>query len=903
MKRTAIWILCWVCHCAAIGAAEQTYVWLEGEAFQETNLPKPVDMRSPGNRNEEQQAKLSAGLWLTPSGPASDTPYFVKYEIEVPKTGEYNLWARKFWHHGPFRWRFGEDPWQVCERPALHDHTFLELHWGAYWVSLGSVSLEQGTHTFRIEMLGKTGGGAIDCFVLVDGPFTPRGKLKPGQRAGTAALGFFAWEPDVDPLADGCAIDLRYLNEEAAGLKGFVRRDGDRFVLGDGRPVRFWMVQADLSEMSNPEIDRWARRLSKYGVNLVRMQMSGFFKHHANNDRAAFDRELERLHYVVAALKREGVYSYFGHLYWHTSNPITEDIAPGFGKGQNAIALLIFSQQFQGWYKEYLRAIMSPVNPHTGVPLAKEPAVAFVEIWNESNLLFWTFTPKNFPAAERDLIEKHFGDWLIAKHGSLDQAVASWGTDRAPGTRTPDRLQEGRVGLYSAGHLGSADWAVSQRVPRRAADQLQWMIESTIDFYETMKRELRDEVGLGQMIAGSNWKTTDGKVLGGLDRYTYAATDVVLRNEYFGPDYAKDGNPRFYSVDEGDTFKYVSSLKPPATPGPLLTPLIAGHPFMITENNWERPLRYRAEWPFLVATYGRMMGVDGWNFFALNSSDWQHTMTVWDVNNPTILGQFPATALMFRRGDVTEPDTPAVRETVSLSDAYAMKGTKLSAGGGRDLLWVAKIGDLEGASVAGASEVDPKAFFVGPVWQEFVDAPAKIQTVDLARYIDTDKNLVRSMTGELTWDFGKGVVTVNSPCAQGATGFLKAAGRIDLGDVLIEAGNDYGTVLVVSLDGQPLRTSARMLIQAATWDQPYGFQTQKQGEYERITNLGGYPLNVEKINMVVSIRGAGGKTARVLDHNGYPTDRLAPGGVWSGGGTIGGRTVLLPENAIYTLVE
>lgn len=898
MKRLAIGMHCWLFLCATLNAAEQTYVWWEAEAFQETNLPKPVDMRSPGNRNAEQQAKLSAARWLTPSGPPSDTPYFVKYEIEAPKSGTFNFWVRKFWHHGPFRWRFGESAWQVCERQTLHDHTFLEMHWGAYWVFLGPVPLEQGTHTFQIEMLGNTGGGAIDCFVLVDGPFNPRGKLKPGQRAGTAADGFFAWEPDVDPLADGCVIDLRDLNETQAGLNGFVRRDGDGFVLGDGRPVRFWMVQANLRNMADAEIDRWARRLAKYGVNLVRMQMSDFFKLHATDDRAGFDRELERLHYVVAALKRQGIYSYFGHLYWHTSNPITEQIFPGFGKGQNAIALLIFSPRVQDWYKQYLQAIMAPVNPYTDVPLAREPAVAFVEIWNESNLLFWTFNPKNFPAAERDLIEKHFGDWLIARHGSLDQALASWGPDRAAGTRTPDRLPQGRVGLYSAGHLSSADWAVSQRVPRRAADQLQWMIESTIGFYETMQRELRDQIGLGQLISGSNWKTTDAKLLGGLDRYTYAATDAVLRNEYFGPDYAQDGNPRFYAVDEGDRFKYVSSLKPPATPGPLLTPLIAGRPFMVTENNWERPLRYRAEWPFLVATYARMMGVDGWNFFALDASDWQHTMNVWDVNNPTILGQFPATALMFRRGDVSEPETPAVRETVALADAYALQGTQVWAGGGRDLLWVAKIGDREGAASSDRYAVDPKAFFVGPVWQEFVDGPAKLQTVDLARYIDAERNLVRSMTGELAWDFGRGVVTVDTPRAQGATGFLQDAGRLELSDIVIEVGNRYGTILVVSLDGQPLRTSARMLVQTATWDQPYGFATQPQGEYERITGLGGYPLNVEKIEMRVAIRGAAGKTARVLDENGYSTQRRAATRAWSAG-----LSIVLPEDAIYTLVE
>ncbi len=890
--------LCALLLGAAAGAAEQAYVWWEGEGFKETNVPEPVNMRLPGNRNAEQQAKLSGGRWLTPQGPASDTPYFVKYEVEVPKAAAYNFWVRKFWHHGPFRWRFGQAEWRVCDKLALHDHTFLQMHWGAYWVFLGEVALAKGMHTFHVEMLGRTGGGAIDCFLLIEGGFLPRGKLKPGERAGTAEEGFFAWEPEADPLRDDCPIDLRRLNEKVAGQGGFVRRDADRFVLGDGRPVRFWMVQANLMDMQNPQIDRWARRLAKYGVNLVRMQLSNFFNNRVRGNTDEFRRDLERLHYVVAALKKQGIYSYLGHLYWHTHNPITEEIFPGFGNGRNAIALLIFSDRFQRWYKDYVRAIMSPVNPYTGLPLAKEPAVAFVEIWNESSLLFWTFNPRNFPQTERDLIEKDFGDWLAAKYGSLEKAVASWGEDRHPGVRTPDRLAEGRLGLYAAGHLTGAGWAVSQRLPKRAADQLQWMVESTLRFYDKMKRALRDEVGLGQLITGSNWKTADAKVLGDLEHYTYTATDAVLRNDYFGPEYTKDGNKRFYAVDEGDTFRSFSALKPPATPGPLLTPLIAGHPFMVTENNWERPLRYRAEWPFIVATYARMMGVDGWCFFALDASEWQNTMSVWDLNNPTVLGQVPAAALMFRRGDVAEPEAPAVRETVSLADAYAMRGTKLFCGGGRDLLWVARIGDKEGATPAGTFEIDPKAFFVGPVRQEFVNGQSKTETVDLARYIDYEKSVVRSITGELAWDFGKGVVTVNTPRAQGASGFLRAAGRIELADIAVEGANDYGTILAVSLDGEPLKTCKRIVIQAATWDKPYGFRAQTQGAYERIVSLGGYPLNVEKIDARITLKNAARRAAVVLDENGYPAGRRA-----RTEGRDGALILHLPADAIYTLVE
>ena len=192
------------------GATEQTYVWWEGEAFKESNVPDPVNNRLPGNKNAEQRAKLSGDRWLTPQGPERDTPYFVKYEVNVPRTATYNFWVRKFWHHGPFRWRFGTTEWRICDRLAVQDHTFLELHWGAYWVFLGKADLTKGTHTFQIEMLDTKGGGAIDCFLLIDGAFTPRGKLKPGERSGKAADGFFAWEPNADPLADGCPIDLRF---------------------------------------------------------------------------------------------------------------------------------------------------------------------------------------------------------------------------------------------------------------------------------------------------------------------------------------------------------------------------------------------------------------------------------------------------------------------------------------------------------------------------------------------------------------------------------------------------------------------------------------------------------------------------------------------------------------------
>ncbi|PIE22956.1 MAG: hypothetical protein CSA62_09475 [Planctomycetota bacterium] len=872
----------------------QAHVWWEAENPVETNLRNRMDMGTPGHLNAEQQSKLSGGRWLTLGQTKDGGPAWARYQLAVPKSGSYSLYVRKFWKHGPFKWRFGKGEWRSCGRNiALLDSTFLQKHWVANWVALGPVELKRGSHRFEIKSLDNK--GCIDCFLLIDGPFSPRGKLRPGQKTGLAKEGWFAWEPEQDPLDASSPIDLSYLNEKVAGGKGFVRRKGDGFVLGDGRSLRFWMVQANLRSMEQAQVDHWARRLAKYGVNLVRLQLSNLFDMHVDGRDADFAAELKRLHYVVASLKQEGIYSYLGHLYWHTSNKLPKGMIPGFEQKRCAVALPFFANEFQDLYRDFAKKLLLPKNPHTGKSLAEEPALAFVEINNESSLLFHTFAPDHFDPAERALVERSFGAWVKRRYGSIDKGLRTWGRSRRHG---PDHPREGRLGLYSAGMLGGESWAVQQRNPKRAADQLQWMFESMQSYYARFSAMLRDEIGVGSLLSGSNWKTADDRVLGGLERYSYTTTDVVLRNSYFATSYAsKQAQQAFYAVEVGDCFRSLSALKAPSMPSPLATPLISGYPFMITENSWTRPNARRAEWPVLVASYGSMQGVDGWCFFALDTSQWQATMGVWDLNNPTILGQFPAAALMYRRGDVAKPKKAAVVEKVSLKDAFALKGTKIHALSGRDALWVAAIGDREGRGTRAADGVDPRAFFVGPVEQRFHSGASSIETVPLKRYINEKSKTIRSLTGELRWNYGKGLLTIDTPRAKGATGFLAAAGRIELGDLWMESQNEYGSILVVSLDGKPLRSSKSILVQAATEDMPYGFETAKSGGYRRITKLGGYPLNVRRIRASLSLR-SGARRAIVLDGNGYESKRKRPLS------RRAGRIKFdLPEDSIYTWIK
>ena len=86
------------------------------------------------------------------------------------------------------------------------------------------------------------------------------------------------------------------------------------------------------------------------------------------------------------------------------------------------------------------------------------------------------------------------------------------------------------------------------------------------------------------------------------------------------------------------------------------------------------------------------------------------------------------------------------------------------------------------------------------------------------------------MTGQVTWNFGEGVCTIDAPQAQGACGFLKKSSPIKLKDVTIQTSNDYAAVTVVSLDGLPLKESHRVLVQVGTLARPTGW-VERQADF------------------------------------------------------------------------
>ena len=66
-------------------------------------------------------------------------------------------------------------------------------------------------------------------------------------------------------------------------------------------------------------------------------------------------------------------------------------------------------------YLDWVDALVNTENTHTGLPISADPAVAIVEIQNESSLLFWTFDPRNIVPQTLELIEKRFAEWVVVQ--------------------------------------------------------------------------------------------------------------------------------------------------------------------------------------------------------------------------------------------------------------------------------------------------------------------------------------------------------------------------------------------------------------------------------------------------------------------------------------------------------
>lgn len=186
----------------------------------------------------------------------------------------------------------------------------------------------------------------------------------------------------------------------AQEITDFIEIDEDGHFATQGETIRFWGANLTTGACfpTKEKAAFIAARMRKMGLNLMRF-------HHMDNpwtDNAGtiFDRTLDhtreldpvtldRFHYLLAHMKRNGIYA---NINLHVSRTFTE------GDGVlHADSIVDFSKavtMFDPWLiflqKEYAQQLLTTVNPYTELALVDDPVMAMLEVTNENTVYgFW----------------------------------------------------------------------------------------------------------------------------------------------------------------------------------------------------------------------------------------------------------------------------------------------------------------------------------------------------------------------------------------------------------------------------------------------------------------------------------------------------------------------------------
>ena len=887
-----------VCAALALSAAllssklSAATIWVEGEK------PAKADVtRHPWWYDKVKTEELSGGDFI--SNWDEKKPGELDYTFDAPEARDYEFWVRanpvgtklEYKLNDAADWS-GIDMSKAQGTVNIAADEKIDLRFIA-WIRVGEVKLNKGANAIHFQMDSDNNHhGMLDCFVFSSDPFQPRGKLKPAdiaQQAQDDAAGkgeWLAFAPGPDPYKPESAIDLRNLNEKIAGEGGFIAVKNGEFIHSrTARPVRFWAVNGPPDLKEPPELKDCARMLAKHGVNLVRIH-APYFDENGNVDPAKVQHAID----IVEAMASEGIYCDFS-VYWYamiTPKPGTPWLA-GYDGHKNPFAALYFNPDFQKQYYAWWKALLTTPGAHSHKRLIDNPAVACLEMCNEDSYFFWTFSDGNIPDEEMKIVEKQFGDWLTKKYGSIQIALQKWNNLAAP----RDNPAEGRVGFRQLYNMFNERTA-------RDKDTAAFLLESQRNFYGQTYRTLRT-LGFRGVMTGSNWTTASPQYLGPLDKYSYTICDYVDRHGYFSC--ARKGTNDGWAVMNDQTYFDRSALRfDPEEPGkprdfknPVMDPHYDGKPSMISETTFERPSRFRSEAPLYYACYGALQGSNGIIHFALDTDHWSvkpgYFMQPWTLATPAMMGQFPAAALIYRQGLVS-PGDELVNLNLKIADIENLQGTPMPQDASFDVLRAKDV--PAGTTLKPGNVIDPLVHYAGRTNVNFTaqGGPAKLK--NLASYIDRAHETVISTNKQLKLDYGKGVLAINAPAAQGLSGNLKDAGPAELKDLSIVSDMTLGHIIAVSLDNKPLMTSQRILLQVMSEEQNSEWKTEQADALKKIDSIGQDPWTVRKLSGTVKFKRADAAQFQVtaLDFNGYPQKQL---------GTA--KEIELAPNVMYYLIS
>lgn len=207
----------------------------------------------------------------------------------------------------------------------------------------------------------------------------------------------------------------------------------------NGNRIRFLGVNfaGDSPFMPTNNAEAVAARLAKFGINNVRFHhmdaawaYNGGLLSYTSTKSTNFNAtQLERLHYLVSRLKAHGVYANLNLLVgreYRSQDGLGAEVVGMDWK--DAHILGFFYEPALALHKDYATKLLTPTNRFTGLPLARDPAVAFVEVINENGIIqkWLDGGLDRLPSRYATQLQARWNTWLAGRYTNDAQLQTAW---------------------------------------------------------------------------------------------------------------------------------------------------------------------------------------------------------------------------------------------------------------------------------------------------------------------------------------------------------------------------------------------------------------------------------------------------------------------------------------------
>lgn len=605
-----------------------------------------------------------------------------------------------------------------------------------------------------------------------------------------------AW-PTTPITWDSAPVDLSFLNspEKPAGKRGFLKATGDKLYFSDGQQARFWGTNISaysIFKTTDENIIKQAQRLSALGFNLVRLH------HHdstwvspnifgtAYTDTQSINLESRRkINLWVKALKDAGIYVWLDLQVGREL--LAGDGVMGFAeisKGQK-------TAKIKGY--DYINSDIQK--------LMMDFASDYLTSVNEYTGLSFANDPSivTIMVSNEDDLTRHFGNALLP--------------DKGVPLHNKIYMDKAKAFALKWDLSYEATWKSWLHGPSKL-----FLNDLEQQFNAKMVANLRANGVKVPIVTGTQW---GGNPLSSLP--SVANSDMVDVHTY-----APAGQLNISPLYSPNITDWISAAS------------VVNKPLSVSEwNNEPFPADDRHTTPIWMAAKGLHQGWDSLLQYAyaqeaMNGGPWLSASNWHGYTDPSLLATMPAAALLFRRGDAQE----GASALVYAPSAAELFGTEISPWQAPAIRTASERYKVQTAmpSVTELPWLSPSA--INPNSTVFSNRNALL--------VDADQLQATSDTDELTRNWGSGVYKVNTPKSQAIIGFIGGT-QLNTRDLETNISTHNASVIVQSLDNQPIDNSSKLLISIGTRSVP------KAGNK--------LPFHVEPIQGEIVIRAKPGLTA------------------------------------------